>query len=306
MNRRIISEILTGYWSINRQWADAHLPLIIALLNGSTAVSFVQRDGSAETEMPFVVDPSTMNRSEMYAFDSNRGRYVPNPNIAPGSVGIIPMTGPLSYYNGDCGEPGMIERTNWLMEMKQRENIGSIVQLMDTPGGMSTAATHYVAEMQKSKKPILSYVDHMCGSLGMWPAAQSDEVYLSNDFAEMGSVGSYCMLIDPSGAYEKAGLKVIQVYAPQSTDKNKDYLDAIAGNDALIKKDLAKHVDAFIGHVMKSGGTARSAKATSNVAEWNSGKMFYAQDAVDRGLANGIKSFSQVVSKAAWLAKRNK
>jgi ClpP class serine protease len=65
---------------------------------------------------------------------------------------------------------------------------------------------------------------------------------------------------------------------------------------------LKKHVDAFISFVKNSRGDVASA----NEKEWNSGKMFYAGDAVKIGLADGVKSFDQVVSKAAWLAKRNK
>lgn len=299
MNRKIISEILSGTWSINSKWADAHLPLIVALLNGSTNLSFTPRTGNEGTEMPFSIDPSTMQRSELFAWDDYKGRYAPNPNIPQNSVGIIPFTGPLTYYNGDCGEPGMIQRTNWLMDMQRRDNISAIVQLIDTPGGISTAVPNYIAEMKKSSKPILSYVDNMCASLGMWFSSASDETYTGHEFSEMGSVGSYCMLLDFKSAMEAEGYKVVEVYAPQSTDKNKAYKDAIAGDDSLIKEDLRIHVDAFIKHIKEN----RPASA-ANEAAWNSGKMFYANDAKKLGLSDGIKPFSQVVSKAAWLAKR--
>ena len=306
MNRKIISEILTGHWCINRQWADAHLPLVIALLNGNSNLSFVDRTGNEGVEQPFIVDPATMQRYPMFAYVSGLG-YVPNPNIPPNSVGILPVTGPLTYYNGDCGEPGMMQRTSWLVDMIRRDNIVAIVQLIDTPGGESSAAFNYVAEMKKSKKPILTYVDRYCASLGIWLSAQSKEVYINNDFTGMGSIGSYCMLMDITGALDKAGLKLIEIYAPQSTDKNKDYKDALKGDYTLIEKDLEKYVDAFIKHVGISGGnTMRADTARKNVKDWNSGKMFKGGDAVNMGLADGIRPFDQVVSKAAWLGMRNK
>jgi|ERR1035437_382981 protease-4 len=299
MNRKIISEILTGHWCINREWADAHLPLVIALLNGNNPISFVERTGNQGIEMPFAIDPSTMERTNMYYGGA------PNPNIAPNSVGVIPVTGPLTYYNGDCGEPGMMQRTNWLADMQKRENISAIVQLMDTPGGVSNGAVHYVSQMKKSKKPILSYVDQMCASLGIWLSAQSDETYVGHDFASMGSIGSFCRIVDISGALEKNGIKIIDIYAPQSTDKNKEYNDALNGDNSAIEEELGKYVDAFIKHVSTSGGnTMRADTARANVKEWNSGKMFNGGDAVKVGLADGIRPFDQVVSKAAWLAKR--
>ena len=295
MNRKIISEIISGHWFIEKQWAESHLPLVIALLQGRQPVSFVERSGDENFELPYAVDPSTMERFEFFTM---RGE---NPNIPQGSVGIIPMTGPITYYNGDCGEPGMMQRTNWLVRMQRRENISAIVQLIDTPGGVATAVPNYIAEMRKSNKPILSYVDNFCASLGMWFSSASTEVYAGHEFSQIGAVGSFMMFLDQRGALEKQGYKLVEIYAPQSTDKNKPYIDALNGDETLIKEDLRVHVDAFIKHIKQS----RPAAAATEAA-WNSGKMFYSEDAKNLGLIDGIRPFSQVVSKAAWLAKRKK
>lgn len=296
-----LSAILRGRWLIDKQWANDHLPLVLLMLKGQP-VSFVERTGNEGTEMPFVVDPSTMQRYDMYKYDMMRGQMFLNPAIPSGSVGIMPVSGPITKYNGDCGEPGSIQRTSWLLDMQKLNNIGSIVQLLDTPGGESRAASSYVSAMQKSNKPVLSLVDGCCASLGMWFASSSDEVYLSNELDEMGSIGSYCSIVDFRGYLEKEGIKLIEIYAPQSTDKNKDYRDALNGDTSAIEADLKKHVDAFISFVKNSRGDV----AAANEKEWNTGKMFYANDAVKIGLADGIRSFDQVVSKAAWLGKRNK
>lgn len=300
-----LSAILRGRWFINKPWADAHVPLIISMLNGNT-VSFIERTGNQGVELPFAIDPATMQRYDLNAYNPQNGKMVPNPNIPPNSVGILPITGPVTKYNGDCGEPGAIAKNSWLLDFAQRDNIGSVILLMDTPGGEGRAADTLTATIQKFKKPILSYVDGMCASLGVWYSSASDEVYLGSDMAEVGSVGSYCTLLDFSGYLEQNGIKMTEIYAPQSTDKNKDYRDALAGNTSAIEADLKLHVDAFIKSVANSGGnTMRSDTARANMSQWSSGKMFYAKDAIKVGLADGIKPLDQVVSKAAWLAKRN-
>jgi len=301
MNYKLVSSILASPWFIQRQWADANLPIIVALLQGKP-VSFVQRTGSEGEELPFIIDPANMQRYDFYKWDSMQQKMVPNPNVPPNSVGMMPITGPLTYYNGDCGEPGMIKRNSWLLDMNTRENIGSIVQLIDTPGGEGRAAQAYCTTLSRMQKPVLSYVDNCCASLGMWFSSGSREVYLSNDLAAMGSIGSYIMLADFSGYLEQNGIKLHEIYAPQSVDKNKDYKDALAGDYTAIQNMLAKHVDAFINYV----STQRGDKAKANISEWNSGKMFDAKDAVKIGLADGVRPLDQVISKAAWLAKRNK
>ncbi len=300
-----ISAILRGRWMIDQQWALEHLPLVALMLKGSP-VSFAAPKETAvvrsgyEGEGPFILDPNTMQRQAMYVWISGVG-YVPNPNIVPNSVGVIPVTGPCTKYNGDCGEPGMIQRTNWLMDMMNRQNVGSIIQLMDTPGGESRAASSYVSVLQRRNKPVLSYADGMVASLGAWFSSASDEFYLSNEMDQVGSIGSYCTLLDFTGYLEKEGIKLIEIYAPQSTDKNGDYRAALAGDTSAIEADLKLHVDQFIKHVSQS-----RPKAAANESAWNTGKMFYADESKKLGLSDGVKPFDQVVSKAAWLGKRKK
>lgn len=288
-----LSAILRGRWLINKDWAIAHLPAVLSMLKGNP-VSFIDRTGNQVVEQPFAIDPKTMQRYEW--------RNGTNPNIPENSVGILPISGPITKYNGDCGEPGSIARNSWLNQMQNRTNIGSVVLLLDTPGGEARAATTIVPTITNSKKPILSYIDGMNASLGMWLSSGTDEVYLSSKLDEMGSIGSYTIVADYSGYFEKEGIKLHEIYAPQSIDKNKDYRDAIKGDYAAAEKDLQILTDAFIGFVK----TQRGDKAAANIKEWSTGKMFYADEAVNLGLADGIRTFDQVVSKAAWLAKRNK
>jgi len=285
-----LSAILRGRWFLDTDWAHAHLPLVIAMLNGGN-VSFVERTGNQGIEQPFAVDASTMERYDLS-------------QAPPNSVGVLPISGPITKYNGDCGEPGSMARNTMLIGMGKNPNIGSVVMMLDTPGGEARAADTMSSTIQNFKKPILSYVDGMCASLGVWFSSNSDEVYLGNELNQIGSVGSYCTLMDFSGYLESMGIKMTEIYAPQSTEKNKGYRDALAGDTSAIEADLKIHVDAFIKSVANSAGTSRGDVAKANTGTWSNGKMFYAKDAVKAGLADGIKSFDQVASKAAWLAKR--
>jgi protease IV len=287
-----LSAILRGHWMLEPQWAEAHLPLVLLMLQGKT-VSFIERTGNEGVEQPFVIDPATMTRYEWI-----NGR---NPNIPENSVGVIPISGPITKYNGDCGEPGSIQRNTWMLQMEKRQNIGSIIQMLDTPGGEARAAGSSMAIMKKSQKPILSFVDGMSASLGMWYTSASDEVYLSGKSDSMGSVGSYLTLFDVRGYFEAQGVKIHEIYAPQSEDKNGSYREALKGNYELYQQELKLHVDEFIGFIKQE-----RPKAAATVSEWGTGKMFYADEAVKLGLADGVRSFDQVVSKAAWLAKRKK
>lgn len=295
-----LSAILRGQWLLDHRWANAHIPLVISMLKGNP-VSFVDRTGSQEMERPFAINPVDMQRHELYVYDPVSGRILPNPNIPANSVGILPITGPVTKYNGECGEAGSIQKNTWLMDMGRRQNIGSIVLLLDTPGGEARAASTLTTTIERFKKPILSYVDGCTASLGVWYSSASDEVYLADESSSMGSVGSYISFLDFSGLLEKEGIKLHEIYAPQSTDKNKDYHDAMQGDYTLIKEDLKRGVDLFINSVKKN-----RPETVATEAEWNTGKMFTGKDAVKVGLADGIFSLDRVVTRAAWLANQHK
>jgi protease-4 len=295
MSFRTVSAILRGRWLLDKHWAESQLPLVLSLLEGKPT-SFVYGDGEEQMKFPFVVNPSTMQQHDAYMSDGSG-----NANIPPGSVGIVSITGPITKYDGGCGEPGAIQMASWLADMEKRQNISSVVMVVDTPGGEARAANILTSTIKKMKKPVLSFVDGMAASLGMWLTAASDEVYVSNKLDEVGSIGSFVMFADYRGFWEQKGIKIHEIYAPQSTDKNKDYRDALEGDYKAIEGDLEVLVNEFISYVK----TERKGSA-SHEKKWNSGKMFYAEDAKKIGLIDGIKTFDQVVSKAAFNAKMKK
>lgn len=304
-----LSAILRGRWLLNQQWAADHVPAVVMLLEGK-GVSFTQQSqkfsnhvaisGRESIGRPYVVDPVSLKSHSAFMFDYQTDRVVANPNIPPNSVAVINIAGPITKYDGECGEPGAISLANFIAEMASRDNVSSILLVIDTPGGEARAASTLVNAIQSQKKPVLAYVNGMCASLGVWISSAAKEVYLSDSMDEMGSVGSYCSFMDFSGYFEMNGVKLHEIYAPQSTDKNKIFKDALTGDYTGIENELKIHVDEFIGFVSKSRGE----KATINQAKWDSGKMFLAKDSVKIGLADGVMPFNKVVTRAAFLAKQ--
>lgn len=304
-----LSAVLRGRWLLNQQWAADHLPAVVMLLEGK-GVSFKQQSpnfsnhvaisGRESIGRPYVVDPVSLKSHKAYNYDYQSGGVVANPNIPPNSVAVINIAGPITKYDGECGEPGAISVANFIGEMTARDNVSSILLVIDTPGGEARAASTLVNAIQSQKKPVLAYVNGMCASLGVWISSAAKEVYLSDRMDEMGSVGSYCSFLDFAGYLEKNGIKHHEIYAPQSTDKNRIYKDALNGDYTGIENELKIHVDEFIQFV----SSARGDKASMHQEKWNSGKMFLAKDSVKIGLADGIMPFTKVITRAAFLAKQ--
>lgn len=305
-----LSAILRGRWLIDKQWADDHMMMVVGMLKGNSVnvagfkgraielgIKLYQGESGYEGVMlPVIIDPNTLEVYRSYAWVS--GSYIPNPNIPPNSVAVIQVTGPITKYNGECGEPGSIQLGQYISELSRRDNIGSILLVVDTPGGEARAANEFVTAIQKSQKPVLAYIKGMSASLGVWLTSACKEVYFSYKFDQLGSIGAYWSIVDFSAMLEMAGIKIHEVYAPQSTDKNKNYRDAIEGDYSLIQDELKILVNEFTAVV-----AARSDTAQRTVDQWGSGKMFFADEAVKLGLADGIIPFEKVLKRAALLGR---
>lgn len=287
-----LSAVLRGRWLIDKTWAEAHIPIVLSLLKGNPA-SLTERSGAEAFESPYAIDPKTMQRYEWF-----NGR---NASMPDGSVGVIPVNGPITKYDGFCGAPGAITHANTILQMKNRQSIDAVVIHTDTPGGEARAMNVLSSALKRLGKPKLSLVDGMAASGGMWMISETDEVYVSSKMDRVGSVGGYRTILDFTEALKMEGVTLHEIYAPQSTDKNKDFRDALKGDYSLMEKDLEFLVEEFV-NVVKTGRP----KAAATEKEWNTGKMFYAADGQKLGLHDGIRNLQQVVSKASWLAKRKK
>lgn len=298
-----LSAILRGHWLISDAWAKDHMPAVIMLLEGKN-VSFSSMEMNSRERVSKLefIDPISMKKYPAKVYDYRSDTFVPNPNIPTNSIGVISICGPITKYDGECGELGAISISNMIADINKRDNVDGIVLSIDSPGGEARAASILTSAIQNSKKPVLSHVSGMAASLAVFITSASKEVYLSNKMDEMGSVGSFWTMYDFSKYLENAGITVHEIYAPQSTDKNSLFNEALSGNYEQAKEYLKLHVDEFISFVKNSRGE----KAAKSADQWNSGKMFFANEAIKLGLADGILPIEKVISKAAWLSKRNK
>ncbi len=150
-----------------------------------------------------------------------------------------------------------------------------------------------VIKAAAASKPVMAVInDGMAASAAMWIASAANEIYVTQATDQVGSIGVYTQIADWNQYYKDAlKLNVQDIYAPQSTDKNKDYRDAISGDTSAVEGDLSVLADQFINTVASN----RSGKIKGDT--WKTGKMFYAKDAKKIGLIDGIASFDQVVQK---------
>lgn len=203
---------------------------------------------------------------------------------------IVPVHGALTKYD-NCFGCSTMEVVDILEAYRKDDSICGFVLDIDSPGGSVNAVMPLIAQINKIKadgKPIISHVDQCC-SAAYWIASQTDAIFADNILSEVGSIGAYCEIYD-CRENKQTGEKVIGVYAPESSDKNRAYREALDGNVELMQKELSDIVQTFISDV-KAG--RKGIKADEEGV--TTGAVFGAAKAIELNMINSMADLESCV-----------
>jgi len=274
-----IKQIATSHLAVNLIEFNSWLPQIKNWIDGKTEIDISQTKGSVTSFCGTDIQNSVR--------DINK--------IEGKKIAIIEIEGAM-LAKGSFWFYGMDEIASFINQSVFNENIIGTVLKFNTGGGTTDAVVplmNAIENHQKSGKPIVAFVNKAL-SAGTWTATKCDKVILSNSLASMGSIGTFAKLINIDKYYkEKVGLEITEVYAPQSTEKNKPLNNALNGNTTLLKDELLKPVAAeFISVVKKN----RKGKINNSVDGLFNGKVFNAKDSIKAGLADEIGTMSDAIN----------
>lgn len=209
-------------------------------------------------------------------------------NAPEGSTAVINISGAITKYDQYCGPDGMLTIARMSHEVLSYKNISQLIYQLETPGGSAYAADFMNREIQRMRaqygKPIKAYVDDICCSGGVYIAVACDEIHANTSKAMIGSIGTMITLWDQRKYLEKEGINLVEIYATRSTDKNKKYKDALDGKPDEIIRELDVHNADFHQAVINGRPQAKEHQSA-----WETGKVFFASEALKLGLIDGIK-----------------
>ncbi|MDR1866124.1 MAG: S49 family peptidase [Bacteroidales bacterium] len=223
----------------------------------------------------------------------------PYDKLEENSIAVIPLTGMMMKY-GYWWRPGVDMLADLIRMADASERIVGTVLLTDTPGGTTSSVIQMEDAMRNRTKPCVGLIDGECCSGGVYVASFCDELYAMNRMCEVGSIGTYAQIIDTREADKKWGYRVEQIYPPESKYKNLPLREAMEGKpERLIREELSPYAIHF-QNIIKANRPNLDASA-EGILE---GKVFYAYDAVENGLIDGIMNMQQVKDRVKALSDR--
>lgn len=273
----LTSQIARGYWFLNPDHAMAAGQDLQMLFNPNQDLSKVAVDLiEARGAYPFMA--SSMDEGDGSSYDE----------MPEGSIAIFRVSGTMLKYGTLCSY-GTEEIAQAMIQAANHPNIAGALFEIDSGGGgvNSVAPLRYARELfRQNKKPFVALADIAC-SAAYYAISDADFIMANNAIsATFGSIGVMMGWMDAKGYYEKNGIVIQNLYAPESDEKNKSFELALKGDfEAIRNEELSPLARAFQKAVTNDRGTKLLSKEDPRILK---GKTYSAESSLDNGLIDGI------------------
>lgn len=282
----LYSAVCRGKWFISFRDVEANLILVDKLLERG----ITKEDASKRSEAEPI--PVLLSTGEKEAKSGNGFADAPKDSTA-----IIPIHGTLLKYGTYCSY-GTTELADIIRQAADSQNISSVLLDIDSGGGSVDAIAPLVAAVQYAQSRGKSVVAHcdLCASAAYYIASYCDEIIASNQISsEFGSIGVMMSFPDYAKYYEREGVTVHTIYSNLSDYKNAPFEMAKAGKYEMIKEE---ELDPLARDFQESVKANRGNKLKLDTAGLLRGRMFYAKDAINVGLADSIGTLEFAIQRA--------
>ena len=242
-----------------------------------------------------------MPNMDGYIYTDGESEEEDEPKVTPQGIAVVYIKGML-HKDSDYCTKGTTEINAELLELGASPNIKGVVLCIDSGGGQ-VAGTEQLADTiynfkRNFGKRVEAVVD-TAGSAAYWLASGCDKIYLSGLTSSVGSIGTMATLANVDEAMALAGIRVFNIYATLSYNKNKEYDEALAGRTELMQTDVLDKLNTvFLAAVIRGRyrNTLKAEELTiENTPEQLTGKLYFGKDAINIGLADGVATLQQAL-----------
>jgi len=207
-------------------------------------------------------------------------------------VALININGVMMKGFSKFGGASTLEVRQQVRSAVKDSSIEKILLKIDSPGGSVAGTAELAEEISRAAavKFVHAHIEDTGASAAFWVASQAN-IITANKTAEIGSIGTFTVIEDTSGAAERAGVKVHVI----STG---DFKGAFAEGAPVTDDQLAdvqERVNALNEFFIADVAKGRNMPDVS-VRSLADGRMHIAQAAQALGLIDIVMQFDDVVN----------
>jgi signal peptide peptidase SppA len=214
-------------------------------------------------------------------------------------IAVIPIEGVLAkranLFMRISGGTSMQLLEKDIDEAMADPDVKSLLFLIDSPGGTVDGTQELANHIYglRGKKPMTSYAESLMGSAAYWIGSSADEIVMSGDTTQVGSIGVVATHVDVSKAEESAGIKTTEIIAGKYKRIASSYAPLSDEGRAVIQ-DIVDHLySVFVTGVVQNRGASED-KVLTDMAD---GRIFLGQKAIKAGLVDRIETLDQTIGR---------
>ncbi|WP_446810291.1 S49 family peptidase [Methylomonas sp. 2BW1-5-20] len=203
-----------------------------------------------------------------------------------GATAVIPLYGWL-HPRGNLRAAGAL-----LNRYLAFDDVKTIVIEIDSSGGSAYGVQELADAVfrARSKKRVVAIANSVAVAGAYWIGSQAGEFYVTPS-GEAGGIGIYQLHTDHSKALKNDGVKMTLVSAGQYKTEGNPFEPLSKEGKRFIKSTVDEVYRRFVAGVAR--GRGKSVKAVTQ--GMGQGRVVGADDAVKLGMADGVKSFDQLL-----------
>ncbi|WP_372472614.1 S49 family peptidase [Capnocytophaga sp. ARDL2] len=203
---------------------------------------------------------------------------------------VISIVGPIMKYSSwAC--LGTSFYIDLLKSLDSNPQVLGIILNIDSGGGMVSGTAELTDTIKNLSKPTIAYTSGYMCSAALDIASGCDHIMASPYADLIGSIGTMLSYADYQAMLEKWGAKFYELYAPQSTEKNKEWRELMKGNEALYTERLEELAQSFIDRMKENFGE----KLTDDGKVFK-GKTYTPKQALEIGLIDQLGSIEDAMN----------
>ena len=221
-------------------------------------------------------------------------------SVEASAVAVVYAVGAIESGEGDDATIGSDRIAGALREARLDPEVGAVVLRVNSPGGSALASDVIWREtvlLREAGKPLVASMSDLAASGGYYISCAADHI-LAQPNTITGSIGVFGVL--PSAGKllkERIGLDFDGVKLHDHADAASMHTPIQGQALAAVNESVTKIYDSFIGRVAE--GRGMSVEAVDAVAR---GRVWTGQDAMGKGLVDGMGNLQDAIEMAADMA----
>ncbi|WP_052367754.1 signal peptide peptidase SppA [Algiphilus aromaticivorans] len=214
-------------------------------------------------------------------------------------IRVVTVQGMIVDGQGEPGTAGGDAIARKLDAARRDDKVRAVVLRIDTPGGSVLASERIrraVTQLQAEDKPVVASMASQAASGGYWIAMDADTI-LAYDATITGSIGVFGLWLSASDGLDKLGITTDGVGTTPIAGALRPDRPLDDNMQRVLQSGVEHAYDSFIKGVAE--GRDMPTEAVEAIAQ---GRVWSGEQALERGLIDGLGSLEMATGRAAELA----